>query len=162
MTFLEKYFKSLRYVQISPQRLTVRNPFNGMTISEEPRIALLDGPKARILGLGPEASVALGVPNARIFNPFQHPPVNNTDYIAAGLLVKEYVNRLATTVFYFKPAPVIVMHLNGKREAEVTQVELGMFREMALSIGASRAVMYLGPDLSDAQLLAGDFTPASI
>jgi len=33
------------YVQISPERLTVRNPKTGVTISEVPEIAITPGPR---------------------------------------------------------------------------------------------------------------------
>jgi len=161
MNFLEKYFKSLLYIQISPQRITLRNPVNGMVISEEPRIAIVDVPKQRVLGVGPEAGLAIGMPHARVVNPFAHPRTMVSDFSAAEQLLKQYVRRVSAGFNFFRPGPTIVLHLQGSHEGGLTQVEIRAFREMAMGAGGAQVVIYVGPDLSDAQIMAGDY-PATI
>lgn len=43
------------YVQISPERLTVRNVKTGASISEVPEVAIAHDPKTNIVGVGAEA-----------------------------------------------------------------------------------------------------------
>jgi rod shape-determining protein MreB len=157
MTFLEKYFKSLLYIQISPQRITLRNPVNGMAISEAPCIAIVTHPKEKVLGVGADAALAAGVPGARLINPFGHPRSMVSDFAVAEQLLKIYVARIRAGFNFFRTNPTIVMHLLGDHEGGLTQVERRAFRELALGAGAAKVVIYTGPELSDAQLMAGEF-----
>ena len=161
MNILERYFKSLLYIQISPQRITLRNLVSGIVISDEPRIAFVDLPKKKLLGVGAEAGLTIGVPDSRIVNPFGHPRTMVSDFVAGELLLKEYIRRVSDGFNFFRPAPTVVLHLQGSHEGGLTQVEIRAFREMVMGAGCTQVVVYVGPDLSDAQILAGDY-PATI
>jgi len=158
MNFLEKYFKSLLYIQISPQRITLRNPVNGMAISEEPRIAFVTVPKTKILGVGADALRAASAPDVRVINPFGHPRTMVSDFTAAEQMLKLYVRKVSAGFNFFRPNPTIVMHLQGHHEGGLTQIELRAFRELGFGAGGSKVVLYTGPELSDAQLMAGEYT----
>ena len=158
MTFLEKYFTSLLYIQISPQRISLRNPRTGESISEEPPIAISTGPKAKVLGVGTEAGLAATVPGSIIINPFDHPRTLISDFTMAEQLFKAFLHRMSTHAGFLKPAPTIILHPQGDPEGGFTQVERRALRELGLGAGAAQCLIYLGPELSDEQLLSGNFT----
>jgi rod shape-determining protein MreB and related proteins len=155
MNILERYFKSLLYIQISPQRITLRNPVSGKVISEEPRIAISGAPKPKVLAVGAQAGLAISEPGSRIINPFAHSRTMISEFTIAESLLKEYVRRMFGS---FRMAPTLILHLKGDPEGGFTQVERRAFRELGFGAGAARVTIYIGPDLSDEQLVAGDFS----
>jgi rod shape-determining protein MreB len=157
MNFIDKYFKSLLYIQISPHNITLRNPISGMVISEAPQITISSHPTERVLGVGAEARLDAGVADVRIVNPFGHPRTMISDFTCAEYLLKVYVKRMAGRFRFFAPAPTMVIHLKDDPEGGFTQVERRAFRELGMGAGASRVTLYIGPDLSDEQLLTRNF-----
>lgn len=149
-------FTALRpilYVQVSPERLTVRNARSGKVISEVPEMATSSGTKKKILAVGAEARLAASTQAAEIVNPFRHPRTLLGDFTVGEQLLKAFVRRLQGT----KPlalAPLIVMHPLGSPEGGFTQVERRAFREMAFGAGASEVVLWVGRELSDSELLS--------
>lgn len=147
------------YVRLSPQRLTVRNAKTGTELSEVPEVALSrKGGKLAILGLGSAARAAPRDGDAQIVNPFAHPRSLVSDFLPAEQLLKAFVRR-ALPKFVFGAAPRIVMHPLGDPEGGFTGVEARALREMAMGAGASDVVVWQGPALTDAQLLAGEYPP---
>jgi rod shape-determining protein MreB len=158
MNFIDKYSKSLLYIQIAPHNIMLRNPHSGMAISEAPQLFIAYHPEQKVLGVGAEADLTTGHSDIRIVNPFGHPRIMVSDFTSAEYLLKAYVRRMAGRFRFFAPAPMIVLHLKDDPDGGFTQVERRAFRELALGAGASRVKLYLGPDLSDAQLLSGNFS----
>jgi rod shape-determining protein MreB len=148
-------FAPLLYVQISPERLSVRDVKAGVEIAEPPRIAITRGPKARIVGVGFDAGVAMGEP-VEIVNPFAHPRSLVSDFTAAEQLLRAFIRRLQPNSLVAM-APRIVMHPLGSPEGGFTQVEIRALQEMARGAGASQVVVREGRPLTDQELLAGDF-----
>src|SRR5256885_16950290 len=81
-------FISLIYVQISPERLTLKDPKTGQTLSEVPELALSPPPRRRILAAGPQARLAAASEPAEVVNPFAHPRSLISDFILAEQLLK--------------------------------------------------------------------------
>lgn len=81
------------YVQISPDKLTVRNARSGQTISEPPLVAIEQGTKRRILAVGAEGATRAG-PNVEIVNPFAHPRSLVSDFTVGEQLLKAFLRRL--------------------------------------------------------------------
>jgi rod shape-determining protein MreB and related proteins len=149
-------FTSLRpvlYVKLSPERLTVRNVKSGESVSEVPEMAIATTPREAVLAVGAEARHAAATQGAKVVNPFSHPRTLVSDFTVGEQLLKAFVRKLRGSSF-IAIAPLIVMHPLGTPEGGFTQVERRAFREMALGAGASEVVLWVGRELSDAEVLA--------
>jgi rod shape-determining protein MreB len=149
------FFSPLLYVQISPERLSVRDVRAGVEVSGPPQIAIAHGPQARIVGVGFDAALATGEAVA-VVNPFAHPRSLVSDFTVGEQLLKAFVRRVRPQS-WLKLAPRIVMHPLGAPEGGFTQVEIRALHEMALGAGASQVVVREGRPLADHELLAADF-----
>jgi rod shape-determining protein MreB len=143
------------YVQVSAQRLTLRNPKTGRTVSEVPEIAIASAPKPRIVGIGTEARSQQSA-SVQVINPFAHPRTLMSDFTAGEQLLKAFLRRLQGASL-FAVAPRVVLHLQGDPAGGFTQVEIRAFREMALGAGACEVVVWQGRDLTDEELLSRKF-----
>jgi rod shape-determining protein MreB and related proteins len=152
---LLSFLSPLFYVQISPERLSIRNVKTGETLSEPPQIAIEHTPKARILAVGAQAAAASGT-SVEVVNPFAHPRSLVSDFTVGEQLLKSFLSRMGPRSL-FRAAPRIVFHPLGKPEGGFTQVEIRALHEMALGAGASEVVVWEGRSLTDQELLAGEF-----
>jgi rod shape-determining protein MreB and related proteins len=89
-----KYLAPLLYVQISPERLTIRNPKTGASWSEVPEIALSTGRTPKILAIGAEARLHSATEGVQISNPFGHPRTLLGDFTLGEQLLKLAVLRV--------------------------------------------------------------------
>ncbi|GLS94424.1 rod shape-determining protein [Piscinibacter gummiphilus] len=151
-------FKQFVYVQLSPQRLAVRDPVKQVSISEVPEIAIrkTPGEKARVAAVGSAARLAGSEPHTAVHNPFAHPRSLISDFTVAELLLKAFMLRLRGNAILV-PAPVVVMHPLGEQAGGLTQIELRAMRELGLGAGASKVRLWEGPDLTDEQIMRGQF-----
>lgn len=149
-------FIPIIYVQVSPERLTVRNAKTAETISEVPEVAISYSQKERIVGVGSEARSHEATPSVKVVNPFAHPRSLVSDFTAGEQLLKAFLLRLLRPSL-FAIAPKIVLHPLGNPPGGFTQIEIRAFREMALGAGASQVVVWQGQGLSDQELLSGKF-----
>lgn len=153
---LREFFSGLVYIQISPQRIVVRNAATGREFSDVPLVAIdRSGGKPRVAAVGAEAASAKG-PGVEVLNPFAHPRTLVSDFTVSERLVAELLRRVRPASI-IAPAPKIVMHPLGTPEGGYTQIEIRALQEMALGAGASQAVVREGRPLTDQELLAGDF-----
>lgn len=144
------------YIQVSADRLMLRNPKTGLTISEVPEVAIARVPKEKILGIGTDARKYQAVPSVEIVNPFAHPRSMMSDFTLGEQTLKAFLTRMKKNAFSIV-APNVVMHLMGEPEGGFTQVELRAFLEMAIGSGASRVTIWQGCPLTDQDLLVGRF-----
>jgi rod shape-determining protein MreB and related proteins len=151
-----EFFNQVIYVQVSPDRLTVRDPRSGTTISEVPEIAVTRVPKLKVLGVGTEARTYKSSPPVEITNPFAHPRSMISDFTLGEQTLKAFLAKAKPSAF-LSPSPKVIMHLLGEPAGGFTQVEARAFREMALGAGASQVTVWHGPRLTDQELLAGTF-----
>jgi rod shape-determining protein MreB len=149
-------FKPIIYIQISPERLSVRNVKSGEEISEVPEVALSAPPKIKILGVGSQARISQLGGVGQVVNPFSHPRSMVSDFTVAEQLIKEFLRRLQGKSI-LTISPLVVMHPLGDPLGGFTQVEYRAFREMALGAGASEVIMWHGPRLTDQQILSRQF-----
>jgi rod shape-determining protein MreB len=150
------YFTQIIYVQVSPDRLTVRNPKTGESLSEVPEIAISNTPKPRVIGVGKEARLHQSAHSVQIVNPFSHPRSMVSDFTVGEKTLKAFLQRMKINSF-LAPAPKVVMHLMGEPAGGFTQVEVRAFHEMAVGAGASQVKIWQGRTLSDQELLSGQF-----
>lgn len=156
MTAIFDFFRPIIYIQISPERLSVRNVKSGEEISEVPEVALSAPPKIRVLGVGAQARRLPLDGLGQVVNPFSHPRSMVSDFTVAEQLIKEFLRRLQGKSI-LAIAPLAVMHPLGDPSGGFTQVEDRAFREMALGAGASEVIIWHGPSLTDQQILAREF-----
>ncbi|MBD9582775.1 rod shape-determining protein [Delftia sp. DLF01] len=145
-------FLPLIYVQISPKRLTLKDPKTGQTLSEVPELALSPPPRRRILAAGPQARLAAASEPAEVVNPFAHPRSLISDFILAEQLLKYQLRRMHRRA-WLAASPHIVIHPLGDPEGGFTQVELRALRELANAAGASKVNVWTGRPLTDEELL---------
>ena len=135
-----QFFKRYIYIQLSPQRVTVRDPNAQREVAEVPEIAIQDPAtdKSKVLAVGSAARGVVGTPGTAIVNPFAHPRSLISDFTLAELVLKNFVGR-ALGSSWLQRSPTAIVHPLGQHEGGLTQVELRAFRELALSAGASAA-----------------------
>lgn len=150
------FFTNILYVQVSPDRLTVRNPKTGQVISEKPEVAISEGPKGKIIAVGSNARASQSCQTVKIVNPFAHPRSLVSDFTVAEQLIKAFIKRLGGQGI-FSVAPEIVMHPQGNPAGGFTQIEIRAILEMALGAGASKVKVWQGRALTDHELLSRQF-----
>jgi len=155
---LAQFFKRYLYIQLSPQRVTVRDPNSQQVVAEVPEIAIQHPAtgKAKVLAVGSAARAAAGEPDTEIVNAFAHPRSLISDFTVAELVLKNFVSR-ARGNSLLQPNPIAIVHPLGQHEGGLTQVELRAFRELALGAGASEVRIWQGPQLTDQQVLSGEY-----
>lgn len=158
---LLRMFASLQpllYIQISPERVVIRNLRTNTTLSEVAEIALTEqGRKARVLAVGAQAGMAAAaVPGARLIRPFAHPRTLVSDFSSAELLLQAMVKQSVGKGF-LAVSPAAVMHPMGSPEGGFTAVEFRAFRELALGAGAFRVQVWTGRPLTDDELRSRRF-----
>lgn len=144
------------YVQVAPDRLMVRNTKSGMTFSEPPEVAMVRGPKIRVLGIGTGARPHASEPGVELVNPFGHPRSLVSDFTAGEQLLKAAIARVVGN-FVIAMAPRVVMHPLGDPAGGFTQVEIRALYEMAIGAGASEAKVWQGRVLTDQEVRSGTF-----
>ncbi|QTN21486.1 rod shape-determining protein [Rhizobacter sp. AJA081-3] len=155
---LAQFFKRYLYIQLSAQRVTVRDPSKHEVLSEVPEIAIQRPAtgKAKVLAVGSAARGTAGEVDTQVFNPFAHPRSLVSDFTVAEQVLKVFVKR-AQGDSILQPSPVVIMHPLGQHEGGLTQVELRAIRELALGAGASEVHIWQGPELTDEQVLSGEY-----
>jgi rod shape-determining protein MreB len=158
-TMFQAFFNPRLYIQLSPERVLVRDPTSGRAIDEVPEIAIQHPPGGKItmLAVGREARGAAGQPHTTVHNPFAHPRSLVSDFTVAEQVLRAFIRRLHGGRVVFLPSPVVVMHPLGEHAGGLTQVELRAMRELALGAGARKVHLWQGPALTDEQLLSGAF-----
>lgn len=152
-TFMLKFLSPFLYIQLSPERLSVRNIKTRTTIAERPDVAISHAPRRVIVAIGDNAQVAANASGALLVNPFAHPRSIVSDFTVAEQVIKHFVRRsLGNGLFSF--APRIVMHPLGDPEGGYTQVEMRALRELAEAAGASQVGLWTGKEATDDELLA--------
>jgi rod shape-determining protein MreB len=145
--------QTIVYVQISPERLTLKNLKTGESIAEVPELAISAPPKPRILAVGSQARVAAASQPSEVVNPFAHPRSLVSDFTVAEQLLKHQLRRISGNTL-LSLAPYVVVHPLGAPAGGFTQVERRAFREMAIGAGASEVHVWTGRPLTDQELLS--------
>lgn len=155
---LKHLFKQFLYVQLSPERVTVRDPKTGEAVSEIPEVAIQHSStgKAKILAVGSVARAAASAPDIKVLNPFAHPRSLVSDFTVAEQVLKAFFGRVLGRSL-LQLSPVVIVHPLGEQTGGLTQVEIRAFRELALGAGASQARVWQGPQLTDEQVMSGEY-----
>jgi len=156
-SLLDPFFNSHLYIQLSPDKVVVRDVRNRIEVSEEAVMVLLvEGSKRTVWGIGRQAADgSIGAQYIRI-RPFAHPRSIVSDFHSAEHLLKYLVAKLLRRS-WFRPSPSIVIHPLADVEGGYTQVELRALQELAVTCGAWKADVWVGRRLSDADVLTHKF-----
>jgi len=149
--------KATLYVQLSPNRLVVRNVKTGTTFSESPDVAIEQKPKPKIIGFGADARLNFSGPNVAIINPFGHPRSIVSDLTVAERFLKLVFRRVLGRSLLVG-APTVFMHPLGDPVGGLTQVEYRALHEMAWRAGARWAAVWQGRPLTDQEILSRSFS----
>lgn len=165
-------FRPILYVRIHPDMLTVRDVRNGKSISEPPLMAIsggitvkgsnlqggtkVSGTNPKMLAIGNDAKTIGVQPNTQIVNPFAHPRTPLSDFTVAEMLIKGFMEKLLRRKRSFI-APNMIFHLAVELEGGITQIESRALKELGASVGAKWCCGWIGPDLSDEQVMAWRF-----
>jgi len=145
--------KPIVYIQISPERLTLKNLKTGEVMSEVPELAISTSPDRKMLAVGAQARMAATTEASKIVNPFAHPRSLVSDFTAAEQLVSHQLRRILGKTL-LRITPCVVIHPLGSPAGGFTQVERRAFREMALGAGASEVFVWTGRPLTDQEILS--------
>ena len=145
--------KPVIYIQISPERLTLKNLKTGESISDVPELAISTAAKRKILAVGSQARLAAASGLAEVLNPFAHPRSLVSDFTVSEQLIKHQLSRIAGKS-WISPSPCVIMHPLGSPAGGFTQVERRAFREMAFGAGASEVFVWTGRVLTDQEALS--------
>lgn len=143
-------------MRISPNCLIVRNVRTKAFISDIPEVALVRDPKLRIVGVGKEASLRKAMPSVEVINPFSPPVSMTSDLNVGGQVLKAFLYQLRGKFFSSIPAR-LVFHPQGNIGGGFTQIEINAYREMVRRAGVSHASIWLGPTLSDEEVLSEEY-----
>lgn len=153
------FLQPLLYIQVTPERVTIRNLRTDTTLSEAAELALgqQGGGKPRVLVVGARAPMAAAAePGARLIRPFAHPRSLVSDFLSADLLLRTLVKQ-SLGKGLLAVSPRVVMHPVGSPEGGFTAVERRAFRELALGAGASHVEVWTGRPLTDDELRSRRF-----
>jgi rod shape-determining protein MreB len=140
------------YVKISAECVTVRNVKAGIEVSEVPEIAIADDSgKKIILAVGKDAREIAAAQASTLVNPFSHPRTLLADFTIGEQVLKALIRRVQGNR-WLHLAPRIVIHPLGSPGGGFTQIERRAFLELAKCLGASRAALWIGRELSDREV----------
>ena len=152
-----KHFQEVLYIQLSPERISIRNPKTGNSLVDVPEFALRRLPTETIVAVGRQARLVSQNDAALILcKPFAHPRSLISDFTGAAQVLKALLSRMPAKPFWMA-TPLIVLHPTEEQEGGLTQIEIRALHELMFSAGAAKALLWQGPDLSDAELLARQF-----
>jgi rod shape-determining protein MreB len=146
--------KATIYIQISPHRITLRNVQSGETATSSPEIAIEKGRTPKVVAVGAKARKQESR-TVQVLNPFAHPRTLLADFGAAQMLLRAMLPQVAGRTLF--GGPRLVLHLQDDPAGGFTQLEIRGFQELALGAGASEAVVWQGPNLTDEQLQGTQF-----
>lgn len=143
-----------------------------MSISEPPLVAISGGIKVegsnpqggtkfsgsnpKVLAVGNDARAMAGQKDLHIVNPFAHPRTPLSDFTVAEMLIGSFIRKLSGRKLLVL-APTIVLHLAVDLNGGITQIEARALRELGMGAGAKRCYGWMGPDLTDTQLIEWHF-----
>lgn len=149
-------FKSIIYIQISPERLILKNLKSGEIISVIPEMAISAPPSQQIIAIGTQARQAASMQPAQLINPFAHPRSLLSDFTVAEKMLKYYLHLIRGKSF-FMVTPIVIIHPLGSPAGGFTQIECRAFRELGMGAGASKTIVWTGRKLTDQEALSMQF-----
>ncbi|MEH6652458.1 MAG: rod shape-determining protein MreB [Motiliproteus sp.] len=146
-------FRRVLYVQIWEHRLKVTDINTDLVFDEKPLMAIetsAEG-KKNIVGICSAAEFKSDS-NIELVNPFHHPRVLLSDFLVAEKILQHAFRQLLGNKL-FSLAPIVVVQPMEKTEGGLSIIEDRAFKELMISAGARVGFTYVGPELSNHQLV---------
>lgn len=96
---------------------------------------------------------ARSIPGTHV-NPFDHPRLLVHDFAVAEFIVRHAFAQLSQRK-YFRPTPVVVVHVTEPLEGGLTEIERRVLREIMEGAGARKVYIWESHELSDSELQQG-------
>ena len=157
--FMLSFYQNTIYVRVKPNLLSVHHVQTENEYNDIPAIAIdKNGRKSVIIAAGIEATKLADNPNITVVNGFKHPRTLLADFAVAERTLRYFVYKVYPMTF-FKPSPILIIHPQQVLDGGLTQIEIRAFGELGAMIGAKRAYVWVGADLSKEDLLQLNFPP---
>lgn len=146
--FITKHLDNILYIQMWTDMLRVVDVNSGAEFYQPPYIALEKNSKGKFIvkAVGAEAKNLAGTANIEVTNPFSHPRLLIGDFHKAEKILMHAVREVCAKKL-FPPSPRVVVHPMEKLEGGLTDIELRVFRELCIGVGAREVVVYVGSPL---------------
>ena len=139
---LQSLFSYDAVVELAEHRITLRKFETHEVLEYEPLLALTTERGQQVIkAVGAQARSFTGE-QVEIVNPFAHPRVLVANFQLAEKLLLWGVKELSNS--RIRPAPRLIMHPLEKLEGGLTDIELRVFRELALGCGARAIKIHVG------------------
>ncbi len=162
---LRDYLTDALYVRIRPDLLSVRGVITKSHYEDEPWVAINSKGRQEIVMIGKAARERGEGHGVVLCNGFDHPRSIISDFTIAEATLRRFIRELGRgrprKILRLRPAMVI--HPLTRLEGGLTMVEERALLELAIAVGAchGKAMVYTGPELTDEDVLAFDFSSRS-
>ena len=147
------------YVQLSPDRLKLRDVRSGRSFDQPAVLAIARSGPRRIVALGDQALACGAAEPVELVWPFAHPRSLVGDCVVGEQLLKAAIQTLLRGR-WLAMAPRLLLHPLGDPAGGLTQVEQRALHELGRGAGAARVTLWQGPPLTDEQVLSGRYPPS--
>jgi rod shape-determining protein MreB len=151
------FLQSTVYVQLHPERLSLRHVQSGRSVSGPPLAAITSGPKPELVAVGDAALTPAPGQQVRVTNPFKHPRTLLADFTLGEQVLKAFMKKLFEGNLFAR-SPMVVLHPRIDPEGGFTQIEIRALHELALGSGASKVIVWQGRELQDQELRELNFS----
>ena len=137
------------YVQLWSKRFSISVIGSSAYFEDESVLAIAtEGTKkrAKIVAVGRSAVQYLSKANINLVYPFLHQRQLVKDFAAAEKVLRYGVNQIRE-IHHFRISPNMIIHPMEKTEGGLSDIEVRVFRELALCAGAQTIKVYDGPPL---------------
>ena len=147
------------YVQLWSKRFSISVIGSSANYEDESVIAIAteDKQKAKIVAVGRSTDLHRSRTNVNLVYPFLHQRLLVNNFAAAEKVLQYGVNQIREK-HHFRISPNMIIHPMEKTEGGLSDIEIRVFRELALSAGARAIKVYDGPAL---QARTSDFDSVS-
>lgn len=148
---IRKLFVRTLYFRFDEKRLRI-DSLGAKGYDDAAAIAISDAgtAQAKVLAIGNAAEKLRGHAGTTVIHPFAHPRMLFGDHTVAEAMVKgaaQEFNRLQEG-FFPRPSTLVIIHPLRKLEGGLTQIERRALLELFQNVGARKAEIYEGRELS--------------
>lgn len=151
---LNRFFKYTIYIQFKSDWIRLTHVESGRILEDKPCMMIEENKKghSRVIAVGKKAEkmVAENRKNHFLVNGFEHPRSCVGDFELCEALLRSLIRELIDR--YVLIRPIIVMHPLEKIEGGITGVEKRGIAELAESVGARKAYVWVGHTLTNREL----------
>lgn len=157
---LGSFIKNTIYITVSETLITAKDVVRNKTFYLEPTVAFENkGGKQKVLTVGSNAINFKNKENVSVVNAFNHPRTIIGDFEAGVMAIKYCIGQVMYKKAFIRPA--VIIHPLEKLEGGLTVIEIRALCEMVQAAGAWKVMVWIGNELTEAQVAKKDFTNAN-